>query len=64
MVAAAEFFCKRGRMPKRKSLTSEEQAERFRLAEQKRISGGMLSTKDSDAAIDAMITKNIKDHGP
>ena len=51
-------------MPKRKSLTPEEQAERFRLAEQKRIAGGMLSTEDNDAAIDEMIKKNLRDHGP
>ena len=51
-------------MPKRKTLTAEEQAERFRLAAEKRIAGGMLSPEDADAAIDAMIKKNIKDYGP
>ena len=50
-------------MPKRKSLTPAEQAEKFRLAAQKRRDAGMLSVEDADAAVDAMIAKNIKDYG-
>ena len=50
-------------MPKRKTMTAEEQAEQFRLKEEKRVKAGMLPADDQDAAIDAMIAKNIKDHG-
>ena len=50
-------------MPKRKSLTREEQAEKFRLAEEKRLRGGLLSTDEADAAVDAMIRKNIQERG-
>jgi hypothetical protein len=50
-------------MPKRKKLTPAEQAEKFRLAAQKRIDSGLPSSDDADAAIDAMIRKNLKDHG-
>lgn len=50
-------------MPKRKKLTSAEQAEKFRLAAQKRIDSGLLSPDDADAVVDAMIRKNLKDHG-
>ena len=50
-------------MPKRKKPTLEEQTERFREEEQKRIDAGMLSMPDADAAVDAMIRKSIKDHG-
>jgi hypothetical protein len=50
-------------MPKRKNRTAAEQAERFRSAAQKRIDAGMLSVADADDAVDAMIAKNIKDHG-
>ena len=50
-------------MPKRKQLTPAEQAEKFRLAAQKRIDSGLLSTDDADAAVDAMIRQNLKDHG-
>ena len=50
-------------MPKRKNLTLAEQAEKFRREEQRRIDAGQLSTTDADAAIDAMIKKNIRDYG-
>jgi len=50
-------------MPKRKTLTAEEQAERFRAEEEKRVKAGMLSKDDQDAAIDEMIRKNIRDRG-
>jgi hypothetical protein len=50
-------------MPKRKKLTPAEQAEKFRLKAEKRLKGGLLSPDDADAAIDAMIRKNLKDHG-
>lgn len=51
-------------MPKRKNLTSEEQHERFRAEEKRRVDAGMLSKDDQDDAIDAMIKKNIRDYGP
>jgi hypothetical protein len=57
------LFCEERPMPKHKSLTPEEQAEKFRLAADKRLKGGLLSTDAADAAVDAMIRKNIKDHG-
>lgn len=50
-------------MPKRKSLTAEEQHERFRAEEEKRVKAGMLGKDDQDAAIDAMIRKNIERYG-
>jgi hypothetical protein len=50
-------------MPKRKSLTPAEQAEKFRLAAKKRADAGMLSVEDADAAMDAKIAQNIKDYG-
>ena len=50
-------------MPKRKNLTQAEQEQRFREEEKKRIDAGMLSSDDADAAVDAMIRKNIKDYG-
>jgi hypothetical protein len=50
-------------MPKRKTMTAAEQAEQFRLKEEKRVKAGMLPSEDQDAAIDAMIRKNIKDYG-
>ena len=57
------FVCEGSLMPKRKPLTSAEQTEKFRFAAQKRIDSGLLSSDDADAAVDAMIRKNIKDHG-
>lgn len=50
-------------MPKRKSLTFEEQTERFRQEAQKRKDAGHLSIADADAAVDAMVKKSIRDHG-
>ena len=50
-------------MPKRKSLTPAEQAEKFRLATKKRADAGIPSVADADAAMDAKIAKNIRDHG-
>ena len=50
-------------MPKRKSLTPAEQAEKFRLATQKRADSGMQSVADAEAEMDARIAKNIRDHG-
>lgn len=50
-------------MPKRISLTAVEQAEKFRLAAKKRSAAGLLSIADADAAVDAMIAKNIRDRG-
>jgi hypothetical protein len=50
-------------MPKHKSLTPAEQAEKFRLAAKKRIDSGMLSIAAADDAVDAKIAKNIKDYG-
>jgi hypothetical protein len=50
-------------MPKRKSLTPEEQAEKFRMANEKRRKGGLPSADEADAAVDAMIRKNIEERG-
>ena len=50
-------------MPRRKSLTAAEQAEKFRLAAKKRIDSGMLSVADAEDAVDAKIAKNIRDYG-
>ena len=50
-------------MPKRKSLTPAEQAEKFRLAAKKRADTGRPSEADADAAMDERIAKSIKDHG-
>jgi hypothetical protein len=50
-------------MPRRKSQTAKEQADRFKREAQKRIDHGLPSTDDADAAVDAMIQKNIEDHG-
>lgn len=50
-------------MPKRKSLTAAEQAEKFRLAAKKRADAGMPSTAEADAALDERIARNIREHG-
>ena len=50
-------------MPKRKSLTPAEQAEKFRLAAKKRADHGMPSVADADADMDERIARNIKDYG-
>ena len=50
-------------MPKRKSLTAAEQAEKFRLAAKKRADAGIPSVADADADVDAKIARNIRDYG-
>ena len=50
-------------MPKAKTRTRDEQLERFRREAQKRFDSGQLSIPDADAAVDAMIRKNIEDYG-
>lgn len=51
-------------MPRRrKALTPEEQAEKFRLAAKKRADAGMLSIEEADAAMDEKIAKNIRERG-
>ncbi|HET9354533.1 MAG TPA: hypothetical protein VFO42_00040 [Sphingomicrobium sp.] len=50
-------------MPKRKSLTAAEQVEKFRLAAKKRADAGIPSVADADEAIDALVAKNVRDHG-
>jgi len=50
-------------MPRRKSLTPAEQAEKFRLAAKKRSDSGMLSVADAEDAVAAKIAKNIRDYG-
>ncbi|QIK96125.1 hypothetical protein G7076_06385 [Sphingomonas sp. HDW15A] len=60
---AGALFCQGAAMPKRKSLTPAEQAEKFRLAAKKRTDAGMPSVADADDAMDAKIAKNIRDYG-
>ena len=50
-------------MPKRKSQTFEEQAERFRREAEKRIAAGLPSIDDADAAVDERIRRNIQEQG-
>ena len=50
-------------MPKRKSLTPEQQAEKFRDEAAKRRNAGLPSIAEADEAVDAMIRKNIRDYG-
>lgn len=50
-------------MPKRKPLTPAEQAEKFRLAAQKRADSGLPSIADFNAEMDAKIARNIRDYG-
>ena len=50
-------------MPKRKSLTAAEQAEKFREEAATRKSNGLPSIAEADEAVDAMIRKNLRDHG-
>ena len=50
-------------MPKRKSLTAEEQAQKFRDAAAVRKQNRLPSLAEADAAVDEMIRKNIRDHG-
>ena len=50
-------------MPKRKSLTAEEQAQKFRDAAAVRKQNGLPSLAEADKAVDEMIRKNIRDYG-
>jgi hypothetical protein len=50
-------------MRKRKPLTAEQQAEKFRNAAAVRKQNGLPSLAEADAAVDAMIKKNLRDHG-
>ena len=51
-------------MPKAKPrMTAQEQKEAFEREAQRRIDAGLLSAKDSDAAIDDLVRKSIRDHG-
>ena len=50
-------------MPKRKLLTAEQQAEKFRQEAARRKSDGLPSIAEAEAAVDAMIRKNIEDYG-
>lgn len=52
-------------MPRKKpGMTPEEQSEAFKREAQRRIDAGELSPTEADAALDALIRKNIRDHGP
>ncbi len=50
-------------MPKRKPLTAEEQAQKFRDQAAVRKQNGLPSIGEADDAVDAMIRQNIRDHG-
>jgi hypothetical protein len=50
-------------MPKRINQTPAEQAEKFRLAAQKRSDAGLPSIAEADDAVDAMIRKNLEERG-
>lgn len=50
-------------MPKRKPLTAEEQAQKFRDAAAVRKQNGLPSHAEAEDAVDAMIRKNIRDYG-
>ena len=51
-------------MPKAKSpMTEEERSKRFEEEVRKRKEAGDFDHEAADAAIDALIRKNIKDHG-
>jgi hypothetical protein len=50
-------------MPKRKSLTAEEQAEKFRNAAAVRKQNGLPSIAEAEDAVDEMIRKNVRDYG-
>jgi hypothetical protein len=45
-------------------MTPEEQAERFRLAAEKRRKGGLPTIDEEGAAVDDRIARNIRDFGP
>jgi hypothetical protein len=51
-------------MPRMKPrLTAKEQREAFEREAQRRQDAGLPSLGDSDAAMDEMVRKSIKDHG-
>ena len=51
-------------MPRMKPrLTAKEQREAFEREAQKRQDAGLPSLTDSDAAMDEMVRRSIKDHG-
>lgn len=50
-------------MPKRKPLTAEEQAQKFRDEAAVRKQNGLPSHAEAEDAVDAMIRKNIRDYG-
>ena len=50
-------------MPKRKPLTAEEQAQKFRDAAAVRKQNGLPTLAEADDAVDEMIRKNIRDYG-
>ena len=50
-------------MPKRKALTAAEQAQKFRDEAEMRKNKGLPSMAEDEAAVDAMIRKNIQDYG-
>lgn len=52
-------------MPKKKRQESQaEQSERFKRDAERLIEAGDLSPTEADAALDALVRKSIKDHGP
>jgi len=55
--------CEGWLMPKMKSLTFAEQSQKFRDEAARRKSVGLPSIAEADAAVDAMIRKDIDDHG-
>lgn len=50
-------------MPKRKSLTPAEQAQKFLDQAAVRKQNGLPSHAEADRAVDEMIRKNIRDYG-
>lgn len=50
-------------MPKRISLTREQQERKFRDEAARRKSDGLPSIEEADDAVDARVRKNIEDHG-
>lgn len=50
-------------MPKRKPLTAEQQAQKFRDEAAVRKNNGLPSIAEADKAVDEMIRKNVRDYG-
>ena len=50
-------------MPRHKPMTANQQAAKFREEAARRKSVGLPSIAEADDAVDAMIKKNIRDHG-